>query len=176
MFQVDKFTLRVYFSPQMRYWIPRTEEWKKGKVDVYRVATHITACVCQFVSAFGAKDHMTYFFLFLCSDLYKSLLFIGYFESMFFFVNHLSGCGRFGLIYQIQVLFSSFCATLAHTERKGELRPWNTNCHVNCSAHTISVQIITLCQLLVHFLGLTILSPCSTLVLPPLFPILAFLF
>lgn len=50
MFWVDSLTLWDYFSSQLRYWIPGAEDWKTGKVDVYRVTTHITACVCKFVS------------------------------------------------------------------------------------------------------------------------------
>lgn len=79
----------------------------KGRVDVYRGATHITACVCTFVSVCiwsNGSDDLFFFVLFFFSDLYMSVvLFIGFIESMFFFffVNHLLGRGWLGLIYQM---------------------------------------------------------------------------
>lgn len=50
----------------------------KGRVDVYRVSTHMSLCLC----AFGAMDQMTYIPFFFFSDLYTSVVL--YIESMSF--------------------------------------------------------------------------------------------
>lgn len=62
----------------------------KGRVDVYRRATHITACVWKFVCvcAFGTMDQITcnFFFFFFLSDLYTSVALFDVSRAFFLFV------------------------------------------------------------------------------------------
>lgn len=44
--------------------LPLRNPGLEERVDVYRVATHITACVCLCLCAFGTMDQMTFFCFF----------------------------------------------------------------------------------------------------------------
>lgn len=87
---------------------PPTKKQKKQPV-------YVSLCLC----AFGAMDQMTYI-CFCFSDLYTSVQFIGYIESMFFlflfFCESSVGLGAVWVDLSDLILIFNFCATLAHRE------------------------------------------------------------
>lgn len=96
----------------------------KGRVDVYRVATLITACVCTFVSVHLEQwirwPIFLLFLFFFFSDLYMSVvLFLGYIESMFFCESSVGKGAVWVDLSDLNFIFN-FCATLAHPEENYE--------------------------------------------------------
>lgn len=176
------------YSP---FWdISSQEPTTERRKDVYRVSTHKktkkTARLCEFVSVCiwsNGSDDLYLFFVFqICIRVFNSLdILRACFFCFCFFVNHLLGWGRFGLIYQIWFLFliSVLLWPIEKCNEKSEqliVGLWKkTNTQLltfYSSSDTVYISIITPCNfLLVYVGGLDLLSLCWTLVSPPLRPL-----
>lgn len=145
-----------------------------------------TARLCEFVSVCiwsNGSDDLYLFFVFqICIRVFNSLdILRACFFCFCFFVNHLLGWGRFGLIYQIWFLFliSVLLWPIEKCNEKSEqliVGLWKkTNTQLltfYSSSDTVYISIITPCNfLLVYVGGLDLLSLCWTLVSPPLRPL-----
>lgn len=176
------------YSP---FWdISSQEPTTERRKDVYRVSTHKktkkTARLCEFVSVCiwsNGSDDLYMFFVFqICIRVFNSLdILRACFFCFCFFVNHLLGWGRFGLIYQIWFLFliSVLLWPIEKCNEKSEqliVGIWKkTNTQLltfYSSSDTVYISIIIPCNfLLVYVGGLDLLSLCWTLVSPPLRPL-----
>lgn len=111
------------YSP---FWdISSQEPTTERRKDVYRVSTHkktkknspsMWVCVCVHLEQWIRWP----IFVFCFSDLYTSVQFIGYIESMFFlflfFCESSVGMGAVWVDLSDLILIFNFCATLAHRE------------------------------------------------------------
>lgn len=88
----------------------------EGRVDVYRVATHVTACVSKFASVCNwnnESDDLFSFILFYFFQICIRVLFYSsYLRACFFFsVNHLLGKGVILVDSSNFCFIFNFCAT-----------------------------------------------------------------
>lgn len=176
------------YSP---FWdISSQEPTTERRKDVYRVSTHkktkknspsMWVCVCVHLEQWIRWPIFVFVFQ-ICIRVFNSLdILRACFFCFCFFVNHLLGWGRFGLIYQIWFLFliSVLLWPIEKCNEKSEqliVGIWKkTNTQLltfYSSSDTVYISIIIPCNfLLVYVGGLDLLSLCWTLVSPPLRPL-----